>query len=77
MAGMDEQGDDTRPFFSPLSSIPAYADSEQAARARERNVHARALSGTGINLPSGLNLTGDDVGYVCRALRLVLQARLK
>lgn len=65
-------GVDTRPFFHPLSSIPAYREREQARRARERNAVAYALSPRGINLPSALLLTRDDVHAACDALRRVL-----
>jgi perosamine synthetase len=57
-------GVDTRPFFHPLSSIPAYREREQARRARERNAVAYALSPRGINLPSALLLTRDERGPV-------------
>lgn len=69
---MDALGIDTRPFFFPLSSLPAYADQPQAALARARNRVSYDLSPRGLNLPSGLCLTEDDVDYVCRSLVTVL-----
>lgn len=72
MALLDERGIDTRPFFHPLSSIPAYAGTEEARRASERNHVSYALSPYGINLPSGLNLTEEAVSYVCESLKAVL-----
>jgi perosamine synthetase len=62
------QGIDCRPFFNPLSSLPAFAGSEQGRRARDRNRVSYGISPSGINLPSGLNLTEADVDRVCRAL---------
>jgi perosamine synthetase len=59
---------DTRPFFHPLSSIPAYADSPSAIGARERNPVAYRIAPYGVNLPSGLNLTKEDVYRVCEVL---------
>jgi perosamine synthetase len=59
---------DTRPFFHPLSSIPAYAAASSAAGARLRNPVAYGIAPYGVNLPSGLNLTKEDVVRVCDVL---------
>lgn len=67
-ARLDARGIDTRPFFRPLSSLPAYAGSPEAERASARNRAAYALSPWGLNLPSALSLTEADVERVCRAL---------
>jgi perosamine synthetase len=71
---LGERGVDTRPFFYPLSSLPACAQMPDAARAREENVESYRLSPYGVNLPSSPRLTNDDVRRVCRALRDVLGA---
>ncbi len=63
---------DTRPFFYPLSSLPAYATSPDTARAQTRNAVSYGLSPRGINLPSGMDMTEDKVGYVCQVLRSIL-----
>lgn len=68
MEALAQKGIDSRPFFSPLSSIPAYKDSEQAGIARQRNRHAYQINRQAINLPSALILTQEDVAYVCEAL---------
>ncbi|MDP9075703.1 MAG: DegT/DnrJ/EryC1/StrS family aminotransferase [Actinomycetota bacterium] len=62
----------TRPVFYPLSSLPAYAESSDAARARATNTVSRSLGHSGLNLPSALSLTEEDVDYVCRQLCGVL-----
>lgn len=67
-----KRGVEARPFFSPLSSIPAFKASEQAAAARARNVNAYAITPFGVNLPSALSLTEGDVETVCSALRQVV-----
>jgi perosamine synthetase len=67
-----ERGIATRPFFHPLSSIPAYASLQQAAVARRRNRIAYAICPFGINLPSALSLTREQVVQVCRELRAVI-----
>ena len=74
---MDEQNIDCRPFFFPLSSIPAYHDMEQARRARARNLIAYRVTPYGINLPSGLNLTEEKVAFVCEVLKAALEKRTK
>jgi perosamine synthetase len=66
---------DTRPFFHPLSGLPAYATSEQAAAARSRNRVAYAISGRGLNLPSALMLTEQQVDRVCEVLTTFLRGR--
>jgi perosamine synthetase len=60
---------DTRPFFHPLSSLPAYRDWPQAKVARERNRIAYAISPWALNLPSALNLTPAQVKRVCDTLK--------
>lgn len=72
MTLMSEKGIDCRPFFHPLSSIPAYQDLEQAEQARQRNKNAYKISPYGLNLPYGMNMTKEKVGYVCKVLESVL-----
>lgn len=72
MAGLDEHNVDSRPFFHPLSTLPAYRGHPSAIGSRERNPVGHALSPYGVNLPSGLQLTRDDVEYVCRTLMELL-----
>lgn len=59
---------DSRPFFHPLSTLPAFAASPSVAGAAERNVVAHRLAPWGINLPSGFNMDEPRVDRVCRAL---------
>jgi perosamine synthetase len=63
---------DSRPYFYPLSGLPAYAHLPQAGVAPERHPHSYAISPYGINLPSGLNLDESAVGRVCEALTAIL-----
>ncbi len=69
---LSQTGIDTRPFFHPLSSIPAYEDLKEAQTARERNRVAYAISPYSINLPSALSLSQEDIQKVCAALISVL-----
>ncbi len=74
MEKMSERDIDCRPFFHPLSSIPAYRDTEQARQARARNRVSYRLTPYGLNLPSALSMTKEKVGIVCTALKDVLRA---
>jgi perosamine synthetase len=65
---MSGRGIDCRPFFYPLSSLPAYAYLREANQASSRNRMSYRLSPRGINLPSGLNLKEEDVCCVSRTL---------
>ena len=76
MAALDARGISTRPFFYPLSSLPAYASSPQAKPAQAHNKVAYSVGGRGINLPSALNLTREQVDYVCDQFRGVLAQKL-
>jgi len=71
---LDEQAIDTRPFFHPLSSLPAFAQSPHAKDSRERNPVAYDLAPRGLNLPSGLILQERDVTRVADAVRAALTA---
>jgi len=66
---LGNRGIDSRPFFYPLSFIPAYADARDASRARAENAAAYAIGPRGINLPSALSLVEDDIDRVVAALR--------
>jgi perosamine synthetase len=69
------KGIDCRPFFSPLSSIPAYrALQANPESARQRAPVAYALGECGVNLPSGFNLDEEQVDYVCTAVRELIAA---
>ena len=70
---MSEKHIECRPFFYPLSSLPAYEKLDQARQARRRNRVSYEISPYGVNLPSALNMTEEKVKYVCDALRSVLK----
>jgi perosamine synthetase len=72
MERLSEHGVDTRPFFHPLSSIPAYEDSEQAHIARQRNKVTYGISPYAVNLPSALSLTQKEILIVCTTLKELL-----
>jgi perosamine synthetase len=66
---MKERGIDCRPFFYPLSSLPAYQNVHAAQEAKRRNHVSYRISPYGVNLPSGLNLTAAQVRYVSQTLQ--------
>lgn len=70
MRGMEERGIPSRPFFYPLSSLPAYPGFE--AHYREKNPVAYEVSRRGINLSCAMNLTDDQIEAQCDALRSIL-----
>ena len=72
MAALDAEGIDSRPMFHPLSSLPAYEGQAEAVVARKRNEVSYRLSPWGINLPSALNLTREQVQHVAETLRRIL-----
>lgn len=66
-----ELGLPTRPFFYPLSSLPAYPDFE--ATYRPRNPQAYDICARGINLPGALIMTEDQIDRVCDGVRKVFK----
>lgn len=70
---MNELGISCRPFFFPLSAIPAYFNHPEAKKARERNKISYKISPYGINLPCGMNMNEKEIKYVCSSLLKILK----
>ncbi|HZP27583.1 MAG TPA: DegT/DnrJ/EryC1/StrS family aminotransferase [Acidimicrobiia bacterium] len=69
ISALVEKGAIARPFFHPLSSLPAYAGFPGAGpEAAARNPVSYRLGTYGVNLPSALKLVEVDVDYVAEAL---------
>jgi perosamine synthetase len=66
IAGLKQRHIDSRPFFPPMSSFPMFTSCSS------RNPVAYRVSRNGINLPSGHNLTEEEVARVCGAVREIL-----
>ncbi len=64
-----QQGVDVRPFFYPLSAIPAFRETSEAAKAQKTNKVAYSVSPYAINLPSALALDETAIGKVNVVLR--------
>ena len=60
----------SRPFFYPLSSLPAYPGARE--RCEYCNPRAYDISARGINLPGAANLTVTQVDQVCDGIKRVL-----
>tara|TARA_R110000744_G_scaffold13677_6_gene39587 strand:- start:14663 stop:15796 length:1134 start_codon:yes stop_codon:yes gene_type:complete len=58
-----------RPFFYPLSKLPAYNQEEEY---KERNPNAYSISQRGINLPAAANLTEEQISFVSEGIKEVL-----
>jgi len=65
---LSDQNIDSRPFFYPLSMLPAFKELGSVQESQRNNRNSYSISPWGINLPSGLNLTKDQVGYICDKL---------
>ncbi len=61
MAELKKANVDSRPFFYPMSTLPMFE--------KQNSPTAAMLSRQGINLPSGHNLTRQQIDYVCEVLR--------
>jgi perosamine synthetase len=61
-----DRGIDSRPFFYPTHTLPPYATGE-------RRPVAEALAARGLNLPSGVSLTRDEVARVAATLADALE----
>ena len=56
-----EKGIDSRPFFSPIHTMPMYHSGQNLPI-------AQSLSAQGINLPTGTNLSTEQIDYICDTL---------
>ncbi len=65
MAKLREAKVDTRPFFYPLSMFPMWKEHDTPA--------AHHVGTQGINLPSGVMLTEEQVDYVCSQIKKLLK----
>jgi perosamine synthetase len=70
---MRELNAPARPFFYPLSSLPAYPGQQSVYQ--PRNPVAYDVCARGINLPGALLLTEEQIDFVCDAVRTVLTGR--
>ena len=60
----------SRPFFYPLSSLPAYPGMREIYE--PRNPVAYDISSRSINLPGAMNLLPEQIAQMCEGIRTVL-----
>jgi perosamine synthetase len=75
IAELRQRNIDSRPFFSPLSSLPAYRHLGGAARWNMRNPVSYDIGARAVNLPSGFNMTEVLVERVIDAIRDIVRTR--
>jgi perosamine synthetase len=61
----------SRPFFYPLSSLPAFKGAIK--KYKPRNPVAYDISNRGINLSCAFNLTEDQIDAICNGIRTILK----
>jgi perosamine synthetase len=66
MVALRERGVDSRPYFYPVSDMPMYPSCDTPV--------AHRIARSGLNLPSYVDLTHDDVVHICRQLELSIEA---
>lgn len=62
-----DKGIECRPFFTPINQYPPYKE------CRGLTPVALALSQQGINLPSSVQLTRDEISFICSAIASSLE----
>lgn len=72
MDAFKERNIDTRPFFSPLSSLPAFADRPESSAHMPKEPAGNEIAAYGVNLPSGYHMDAETTGLVCGALKEIL-----
>lgn len=70
MAKLEEIGIPARPFFYPLSSLPAYPG--QKEKYQDKNINAYDISNRGINLPGAAILTESQIDLICEGIHKIL-----
>ena len=63
-----EQEIDTRPFFCALSDLPPYAHGLNTSRDFPVSAY---LSKQGLNLPSSVKLTVDEIKFICETIKKI------
>lgn len=71
MARLIEMGIPARPFFYPLSSLPAYGSRE--SEMRHRNPVAYDISSRAINLPGAMNMGDEQLRRTCDCVRSLIK----
>ena len=70
---MEKMGYPCRPFFYPLSSLPAFKKYIEGRNYVDTNKNAYTISDRGINPPCAMNLTNDQIDEYCNALLKIVR----
>lgn len=73
MRALEEVGIPTRPFFYPLSSLPAYPG--YRGRYEGSNPRAYDISARGIHLPGSASLTEAQIDHICGTITELVAAQ--
>ncbi|MEY4731173.1 MAG: hypothetical protein RL681_119 [Candidatus Parcubacteria bacterium] len=73
MEELKKRGLPSRPFFYPLSTLPAYAHYKTGSR--KLNPVAYAISSRGITLPASFELTNEQIEHYVQAIKEILRSR--
>jgi perosamine synthetase len=65
IARLREKGVDTRPFFYPMSEMPYL-------KINANTPVSHKISQQGLNLPTYVDLTNEQIAYICEAIKAVL-----
>ena len=69
---LEALGVPSRPFFYPLSSLPAFPGYDEEEY-KNKSLSAYDISSRGINLPCALNLTEEQIDFICDGIRRILE----
>ena len=69
MQQLSNEGIDSRPYFIPLHKMPPY---KRYKFFYEESIVCNDISKSGFNLPSSSNLTYEDIMYICKKLKKIL-----
>lgn len=72
MSALAERKIDTRPFFSPLSSLPAFADYKASSDYMPERPAGAEVARYGVNLPSGYHMDEEKVEIVSSAVKEII-----
>jgi perosamine synthetase len=71
MKAMEAAHIPARPFFFPLSLLPAYPGREE--NSRRDNPVSHSVSARGICLPSAMNMTEEKIDMVCNVIESLVR----
>lgn len=77
MEEFKKYGIDSRPFFYPVSSQPAYSKYCKGKNYKKQNVISYKISPFGISLPYSFKLTESDIDYICKIFLDILETHKK